>query len=57
MIRILKYEDAGGLITRKAHRLDEAEQIVAPILKDVRDRGDAAQRIYAALAVPFVGLG
>ena len=40
MIRILDYKDAPGLITRKAVRLEEAERIVAPILADVRERGD-----------------
>ena len=37
MIRILDFEDAAGLITRKAVRLEEAERIVAPILSDVRN--------------------
>lgn len=47
MIRILDYKDAAGLITRKAVRLEEAERIVAPILDDVRRRGDAALLDYA----------
>ncbi len=55
MIRILKFEDASALITRKAHRLDEAEQIVAPILKDVRQRGDAALLEYARKFDKFEG--
>jgi histidinol dehydrogenase len=55
MIRILKLEDARGLITRKATRLDEAEQIVAPILKDVRDRGDKALLEYARKFDKFEG--
>ncbi|HTB15533.1 MAG TPA: histidinol dehydrogenase [Bryobacteraceae bacterium] len=47
MIRILDYKDARGLITRKAVRLEEAERIVAPILADVRKRGDRALLEYA----------
>jgi histidinol dehydrogenase len=47
MIRILTYEDAQSLVTRKTQRLDEAERIVAPILEDVRSRGDAALLDYA----------
>jgi len=47
MIKILSLKDASGLITRKAVRLDEAERIVAPILADVRKRGDAALLEYA----------
>lgn len=48
MIRILNLSDARGLITRKTHRLDEAEQMVAPILQDVRERGDEALLEYAS---------
>ena len=48
MIRILNLSDARGLITRKTHRLDEAEQMVAPILRDVRERGDEALLEYAS---------
>src|ERR1700690_3075911 len=47
MIRILTYKDAVSLIVRKTVRLEEAERIVAPILADVRDRGDAALLEYA----------
>lgn len=46
MIRIVDYKDAGSLLTRKAQRLTEAEKIVAPILADVRKRGDAALLDY-----------
>ena len=42
MIRILEDKDAQSLIERKAVRLEEAERIVAPILADVRARGDAS---------------
>jgi histidinol dehydrogenase len=55
MIRILDYKDAGGLITRKAVRLEEAERIVAPILVDVRKRGDAALLEYARKFDGFSG--
>ena len=47
MIRILQDKDAQSLIERKAVRLAEAERIVAPILADVRERGDAALLDYA----------
>ena len=47
MIRILTDKDASSLIRRKAVRMEEAEQIVAPILADVRERGDAALLDYA----------
>ena len=47
MIRILQDKDAQSLIQRKAVRLEEAERIVAPILADVRARGDAALLDYA----------
>jgi histidinol dehydrogenase len=47
MIRILAYKDAQSLIVRKTVRLAEAERIVAPILADVRDRGDRALLEYA----------
>ena len=47
MIRILQDKDAQSLIERKAVRLEEAERIVAPILADVRERGDAALLDYA----------
>jgi histidinol dehydrogenase len=55
MIRILDFKDASGLITRKAVRLGEAEQIVAPILDDVRKRGDAALLEYARKFDGFSG--
>jgi histidinol dehydrogenase len=55
MIRILKFEDAQTLIRRKAVRLEEAERIVAPILKAVRERGDAALLEYARKFDGFAG--
>jgi histidinol dehydrogenase len=55
MIRILGFKDAAGLITRKAARLEEAERIVAPILADVRKRGDQALLEYARKFDGFEG--
>jgi histidinol dehydrogenase len=47
MIRILEQNDARTLVQRKAARLEEAERIVAPILANIRDHGDAALLEYA----------
>src|SRR5229473_5943810 len=47
MLRIISLDQARRFITRKAVRLAEAEQIVAPILEDVRKRGDEAVLEYA----------
>jgi len=47
MIRILEQNEAGTLATRKTQRFEEAERVVAPILEDVRKRGDAAVLEYA----------
>jgi len=47
MLRIIPLSEAQGLVTRKAVRLVEAEQVVAPILEAVRTRGDAAVFEYA----------
>jgi histidinol dehydrogenase len=47
MLRILPLEEAQNFITRKAVRLAEAEQTVAPILDAVRQRGDEAVLEYA----------
>ncbi len=55
MIRILDYKDAGVLARRKSQRMDEAERIVAPILADVRTRGDAALLDYARKFDGFTG--
>ena len=55
MIRILDLENARGLIARKAVRLEEAERVVAPILADVRRRGDAAVLEYARRFDGFEG--
>ena len=55
MIRILDCKDAGSLLTRKAQRLEDAERVVAPILADVRRRGDAALLEYARKFDGFEG--
>lgn len=47
MLRILSLADAQQFVTRKAIRLAEAEQTVAPILDAVRKRGDEAVLEYA----------
>jgi histidinol dehydrogenase len=47
MIRIIDFQDAAALTDRKTARLEEAERVVAPILADVRKRGDAALLEYA----------
>ena len=46
MLRILPLDQAQTFITRKALRLAEAEQTVAPILDAVRKRGDEAVLEY-----------
>ena len=55
MIRILEFKDAQALAVRKAVRLREAEEIVAPILRDVREQGDAALLTYARKFDRFEG--
>jgi histidinol dehydrogenase len=55
MIRILDHKDAATLLTRKTQRLNDAERIVAPILDDVRRRGDAALLDYARKFDGFEG--
>ena len=47
MIRIIKSEDTGALLRRRAARMDAAEAVVRPILEDVRRRGDRALLEYA----------
>src|SRR5581483_1764580 len=46
-LRILAVAEAQSLIIRRTVRLAEAESAVAPILEDVRARGDAALVEYA----------
>lgn len=55
MLRILHYNDAQDLITRKTVRLAEAESLVAPILEGVRRRGDAALLEFARKFDNFEG--
>ena len=55
MIRILKSNEAGSLLARKAARLSEAEAVVGPILEAVRARGDAAVLEYARQFDGFTG--
>jgi len=47
MLRIIEGSKAAELITRKAVRLSEAEATVAPILEEIRRRGDSALFEYA----------
>ncbi len=54
MIRIVSHIEAKPFLERRSSRLDEAERIVDPILKDVRGNGDAAVLEYAR---KFDGLG
>lgn len=55
MIRILEQNEAAALATRRAQRFEEAERVVAPILEDVRKRGDAALLEYARKFDRFQG--
>jgi len=47
MIRILQSQEIGRLLSRKAARMTEAEEVVRPILEGVRRRGDRALLEYA----------
>lgn len=47
MIRILESKQVGRLFARRAARLEEAEDVVRPILQAVRKRGDRALLEYA----------
>lgn len=47
MIRILESKDVGGLLKRRAARMEEAERVVRPILEAVRKKGDKALVEYA----------
>jgi histidinol dehydrogenase len=47
MIRILNLSDSQALLEKRGLRLQEAERIVAPIIEDVRRRGDEALLEYA----------
>ena len=47
MLRILDQAEAAPFLNRATHRLDNASEIVKPMVQDVRDRGDVAVREYA----------
>lgn len=47
MIRILQSDQVSRLLARKAARFSEAEEVVRPILDEVRKRGDKALMEYA----------
>jgi len=55
MLRIVQLGEAQNFITRKAVRLAEAEQVVAPILDAVRTRGEDAALEYARRFDGFTG--
>lgn len=55
MLRILRSSDFESFAKRKSIRLSEAEQLVAPILDAIRNRGDAAVREYARKFDSFEG--
>ena len=55
MLRILDQAGATAFLNRATQRLDDALEIVKPIVRDVRDRGDAAVREYAEKLDGFTG--
>jgi histidinol dehydrogenase len=55
MLRILDQAGATAFLNRATQRLDDALEIVKPIVRDVRDRGDAAVREYAGKLDGFTG--
>lgn len=55
MLRILDQAEAAPFLNRATHRLDNALEIVKPIVQDVRDRGDVAVREYAEKLDGFTG--
>ena len=55
MIRIFSISQADVVRTRKTRLLNDAAAVVAPIIADVRDRGDAALLDYARKYDGFVG--
>jgi histidinol dehydrogenase len=52
LIRIIPASESGPLLDRKTTRLAEAEEVVKPILDDVRKRGDQAVAEYMARFEP-----
>jgi len=55
MLRILDQAEAAPFLNRATHRLDDASEIVKPIVQAVRDRGDIAVREYAEKLDGFTG--
>ena len=55
MIRILEQNETESLQRRNPDKLREAEKVVAPILADVRERGDRALLEYARKFDGFTG--
>ena len=55
MLRILDQAGATAFLNRATHRLDNASEIVKPIVQAVRDRGDVAVREYAEKLDGFTG--
>ena len=55
MLRILDQAEATAFLNRATQRLDDALEIVKPIVQDVRDRGDVAVREYAEKLDGFTG--
>ena len=55
MLRILDQAGATAFLNRATQRLDNALEIVKPIVQDVRDRGDIAVREYAGKLDGFTG--
>ena len=55
MLRILDQAGATAFFNRATHRLDNASEIVKPIVQAVRDRGDVAVREYAEKLDGFTG--
>jgi histidinol dehydrogenase len=55
MLRILDQAGATAFLNRANQRLDDALEIVKPIVRDVRDRGDLAVREYAEKLDGFTG--
>ena len=55
MLRILNQAEVAPFLDRATHRLDNASEIVKPMVQDVRDRGDVAVREYAEKLDGFTG--
>jgi histidinol dehydrogenase len=55
MLRILTQEEAPAFLNRAVHKLERALEIVDPIIRDVRSRGDEAVREYAEKLDGFTG--